>query len=253
MHRTVRALSVAVLAGAALVIAGPTVSAAPADGASPGTVRPGAGPTASVPCEALTGLVPDIPDDTPPAFADGTAQCDEGQGKGQGQGQGQGETPGLAPGQRDESGAGQGERQDSGAGQETGQWQEPGAGQETTGQGREQGQGQGQGQRPGQGQEQGRECEDSHGSACSGEHGCRDEDGGNGNGYDGDNGGNGYNGGKGDDGDCGRATEQGGVAAGTGGSFDDSVPALVAGGVLIAASCGGAVYRLSGRRRPVDG
>lgn len=38
-----------------------------------------------------------------------------------------------------------------------------------------------------------------------------------------------------------------GVRAGGGGAFTDSVPALVAGGVLIAAAAGGAVYRL--RRR----
>ncbi|MET7575669.1 hypothetical protein ABZT04_45650 [Streptomyces sp. NPDC005492] len=40
-----------------------------------------------------------------------------------------------------------------------------------------------------------------------------------------------------------------GVRAGEGGTFTDSVPALVAGGVLIAAACGGAVYRLR-RRTP---
>jgi hypothetical protein len=42
---------------------------------------------------------------------------------------------------------------------------------------------------------------------------------------------------------------QGGVEAGAGGTFNDSVPALVIGGVLIVAACAGAVYRLSGRRR----
>ncbi|MGW5466891.1 hypothetical protein [Streptomyces chartreusis] len=47
--------------------------------------------------------------------------------------------------------------------------------------------------------------------------------------------------------DCGGATDQHGVQAGTGGTFTDSVPALVAGGVLIAGAFGGAAYRL--RRR----
>lgn len=47
--------------------------------------------------------------------------------------------------------------------------------------------------------------------------------------------------------DCGSATDQHGVQAGTGGTFTDSVPALVAGGVLIAGAFGGAAYRL--RRR----
>ncbi|MEU6302374.1 hypothetical protein [Streptomyces chartreusis] len=47
--------------------------------------------------------------------------------------------------------------------------------------------------------------------------------------------------------DCAGATDQHGVQAGTGGTFTDSVPALVAGGVLIAGAFGGAAYRL--RRR----
>ncbi|MFG3198547.1 hypothetical protein ACGFYT_20725 [Streptomyces sp. NPDC048208] len=40
-----------------------------------------------------------------------------------------------------------------------------------------------------------------------------------------------------------------GVQAGAGGTFTDSVPALVAGGTLIAAAAAGAGYRLYGRRR----
>ncbi|AZP21388.1 hypothetical protein EJC51_38120 [Streptomyces aquilus] len=45
------------------------------------------------------------------------------------------------------------------------------------------------------------------------------------------------------------APVQRGVHAGTGGAFTDSVPALVAGGVLIAGALGGAVYRVR-RRTP---
>jgi hypothetical protein len=45
------------------------------------------------------------------------------------------------------------------------------------------------------------------------------------------------------------APVQRGVQAGTGGAFTDSVPALVAGGVLIAGALGGAVYRVR-RRAP---
>ncbi|WP_405728384.1 hypothetical protein OG885_08325 [Streptomyces sp. NBC_00028] len=45
------------------------------------------------------------------------------------------------------------------------------------------------------------------------------------------------------------APVQRGVHAGTGGAFTDSVPALVAGGVLIAGALGGAVYRVR-RRSP---
>jgi hypothetical protein len=52
---------------------------------------------------------------------------------------------------------------------------------------------------------------------------------------------------------CGAAaTIQRGVRAGEGGTFTDSVPALVAGGVLIAGAFGGAVYRLR-RRTPTPG
>ncbi|WP_432156405.1 hypothetical protein [Streptomyces sp. bgisy153] len=46
---------------------------------------------------------------------------------------------------------------------------------------------------------------------------------------------------------CGKAPVQRGVHAGQGGAFTDSVPALVAGGVLIAGALGAAVHRL--RRR----
>ncbi|MFF1719483.1 hypothetical protein [Streptomyces sviceus] len=49
---------------------------------------------------------------------------------------------------------------------------------------------------------------------------------------------------------CGTAVVQRPVRAGQGGSFSDSVPALVTGGLLIAAAAGGAVYRLR-RKAPV--
>ncbi|MFF9767976.1 hypothetical protein ACF1GT_15375 [Streptomyces sp. NPDC014636] len=51
----------------------------------------------------------------------------------------------------------------------------------------------------------------------------------------------------------GHAAVQHGVAAGQGGSFDDSVPALATGGALIAAACAGAGYRVYGRLRPTGG
>ncbi|MEV7982961.1 hypothetical protein [Streptomyces sp. NPDC086519] len=52
----------------------------------------------------------------------------------------------------------------------------------------------------------------------------------------------------GDDGSCAAGGLQHGVAAGDGGAYDTSVPALVAGGMLIAAACCGAAYRLWGGR-----
>lgn len=48
---------------------------------------------------------------------------------------------------------------------------------------------------------------------------------------------------------CGGATAEHGVRAGSGGTFGDSVPALVAGGVLIAGACGAAAHRLRLRLR----
>lgn len=43
---------------------------------------------------------------------------------------------------------------------------------------------------------------------------------------------------------CGSAPVQHGVEAGEGGTFTDSVPALVMGGILIAGAMGAAAYRL---------
>ncbi|MFE0415455.1 hypothetical protein [Streptomyces tendae] len=52
---------------------------------------------------------------------------------------------------------------------------------------------------------------------------------------------------------CTGGTAEHGVQAGTGGTFGDSVPALVAGGVLIAGACGAAAHRLRLRLRGQDG
>ncbi|MER6287737.1 hypothetical protein [Streptomyces sviceus] len=51
---------------------------------------------------------------------------------------------------------------------------------------------------------------------------------------------------------CGTAVVQRPVRAGQGGSFSDSVPALVTGGLLIAAAAGGAVYRLRRKAPATD-
>ncbi|MFJ6071797.1 hypothetical protein ACIQFU_13305 [Streptomyces sp. NPDC093065] len=52
---------------------------------------------------------------------------------------------------------------------------------------------------------------------------------------------------------CGGAKAEHGVQAGAGGSFGDSVPALVAGGLLIAGACAAAAHRLRLRLRGEDG
>ncbi|MFI9804767.1 hypothetical protein ACIHEJ_10435 [Streptomyces sp. NPDC052301] len=51
---------------------------------------------------------------------------------------------------------------------------------------------------------------------------------------------------------CAPAGVEHGVQAGQGGSYDPSIPALVAGGVLITIACAAAGYRLYGRRRSSD-
>ncbi|GHA79783.1 hypothetical protein GCM10010330_37090 [Streptomyces tendae] len=52
---------------------------------------------------------------------------------------------------------------------------------------------------------------------------------------------------------CTGGTAEHGVQAGTGGTFGDSVPALVAGGLLIAGACGAAAHRLRLRLRGENG
>ncbi|WP_446035321.1 hypothetical protein [Streptomyces olivaceus] len=52
---------------------------------------------------------------------------------------------------------------------------------------------------------------------------------------------------------CQGGTAEHGVHAGAGGSLSGSVPALVAGGVLIAGACGAAAHRLRLRLRGADG
>ncbi|MET8457106.1 hypothetical protein [Streptomyces parvulus] len=52
---------------------------------------------------------------------------------------------------------------------------------------------------------------------------------------------------------CGDVPAEHGVRAGAGGTFGDSVPALVAGGVLIAGACAAAAHRLRLRLRGEDG
>ncbi|OIJ87684.1 hypothetical protein [Streptomyces monashensis] len=56
-----------------------------------------------------------------------------------------------------------------------------------------------------------------------------------------------------EDDDCAPVGVQHGVEAGQGGSFTGSVPALVAGGILVAVACAGAGHRLYGDRRAAAG
>ncbi|MDQ0717398.1 hypothetical protein QFZ55_006850 [Streptomyces luteogriseus] len=72
MRRSLHALSVAVLAGSALVGFAPAVSAEPAAEVSPATVQPGGTLTVSVSCDPTGGPPPDTIDATSQAFDEGT-------------------------------------------------------------------------------------------------------------------------------------------------------------------------------------
>jgi hypothetical protein len=72
MRRTRHALSVAVLAGTALAGFAPVVSAEPAAEVSPATVEPGGTLTISVSCDPTGGKPPDSIDATSQAFDEGT-------------------------------------------------------------------------------------------------------------------------------------------------------------------------------------
>ncbi|SMQ20138.1 hypothetical protein SAMN06272771_6560 [Streptomyces sp. Ag82_O1-12] len=72
MRRSLHALSVAVLAGSALVGFAPVVSAEPAAEVGPATVQPGGTLTVSVSCDPTGGPPPDSIDATSEAFDEGT-------------------------------------------------------------------------------------------------------------------------------------------------------------------------------------
>ncbi|MEV1076675.1 hypothetical protein AB0I98_00195 [Streptomyces sp. NPDC050211] len=74
MRRTVRALSVAALAGMLPVIAAAAVFADPAAEVSPGQVGPGGSITVSVSCDPLEGPAPASVEAVSPAFEEGTVQ-----------------------------------------------------------------------------------------------------------------------------------------------------------------------------------
>ncbi|MCF2537406.1 hypothetical protein K6168_17300 [Streptomyces sp. FB2] len=74
MRRTVRALSVAALAGAALGTGVQAALADPTAEVGPATVTPGESVTVSVTCDPVDGTVPDTLDAVSQAFEDGTVQ-----------------------------------------------------------------------------------------------------------------------------------------------------------------------------------
>lgn len=74
MRRTVRALSVAALAGVVLGFAASAVFAEPTAEVSPGSASPGGSVTISVSCDPLDGTAPATLDATSQAFEEGTVE-----------------------------------------------------------------------------------------------------------------------------------------------------------------------------------
>ncbi|MEV6957885.1 hypothetical protein AB0M97_01505 [Streptomyces sp. NPDC051207] len=209
MRRTARALSVAVLTGVAL--GGPTavVRADPAAEVSPATVQPGGSVTVSVSCDPGEGPAPQTLEATSDAFADGVAELR------------------LVPGNDDDvtgsayrgtariASAAELDAGPTGGGPDSA-WTVDGTCPAPPGAEGKQWSatftvtlGGGASTAP----PSSRPCPEHHAKPCGG------------------------------------AVIQRGVRAGGGGAFTDSVPALAAGGVFIAAAVGGAVYRLR-RKRP---
>ncbi|NUR02151.1 MAG: hypothetical protein HOY79_38145 [Streptomyces sp.] len=229
MPRTARVLSVAALAGATLGFA----SAAYADSAAeagPSSVSPGGSVTVSVACEATGGPPPATLDAVSqaharsgnPARVDGTCATAPGtKGKtssaatrvNRGDG-----SDGAGPGESGSDGGPVGDNSGGGRGDDGGGG--GGRGDNGGGEGADLGGGAVGGGDVGDGHDQGRPCTGQDSDSCGGA-GMQ-----NGHEHDPQNG------------------MQHGVEAGAGGTYSDSVPALVAGGLLIACALGAATYRL---------
>ncbi|MDT7840037.1 hypothetical protein [Streptomyces justiciae] len=198
MRRTVRALSVVVVAGAAFGGVVPVAFAEPAAEVSPATAEPGGSVTVSVSCEAVGGAAPATIEAASQAFDEGAVQLQR------------------VPG-NDDAAAGaayRGTARIASAGDygDDSAWTVDGTCPAAAG---------------AQGKPWSATFDVSGGSG--GGHSCTEP--------------------RVEPCASTSAPVQRGVHAGTGGAFTDSVPALVAGGVLIAGALGGAVYRVR-RRAP---
>jgi hypothetical protein len=198
MRRTVRALSVVVLAGAALGGGVPVALADPAAELSPATVEAGGSVTVSVACDPVGADAPATIEATSQAFDEGTVQLQRVAGNDDAAG---------GPAYRGAARvATEGEYEDDSA------WTVDGTCPAAAG---AQGKPWSATFDVTRGGDAGHSCTEPRVEPCA----------------------------------SASAPVQRGVHAGTGGAFTDSVPALVAGGVLIAGALGGAVYRVR-RRTP---
>ncbi|MFI6370322.1 hypothetical protein [Streptomyces sp. NPDC050546] len=219
MRRSLHALSVAVLAGSALAGFAPAVFAEPAAEVSPATVEPGGTLTVSVSCDPTGGPPPDTIDATSQAFDDGTVPLRRVTGNDDKvSGPAYRGTARIASAENFEG--------DPDALGEDSAWTVDGTCPAAPG---------------GQGKEWSATFTVAHGGGghhkpshrpthrpthkpCPESHHAHDTE-------------------------CGGAVIQRGVRAGDGGAFSDSVPALVAGGLLIAGAFGAAAHRLRDRER----
>ncbi|MDQ1014982.1 hypothetical protein [Streptomyces afghaniensis] len=260
MRRTRYALSVAVLAGSALVGFAPVVSAEPAAEVGPATVEPGGTVTISVSCDPTGGPPPDSIDATSQAFDEGTVPLNKVTGNDdEVSGPAYRGTARIAPaenfeGDPDALGEDSAWTVDgtcpAAPGGEGTPWSatftvahgggdhkpshqpthEP-AHQPCPDEPRDEAGGEPRDEAGGEPRDEaGGEPRDEAGGEAGGE--PRDEAGGEPRHHSTE---------------CGGAVVQRGVRAGDGGAFSDSVPALVAGGVLIAGAFGAAVHRLRNR------
>lgn len=281
MRRTARALSVAALAGVVLGFAASAVFAEPAAGVSPGSVSPGGSVTVAVTCDPAGGAAPATLDATSQAFEEGTVALKRVSGNdGKSAGPAYRGTARIPPaenfeGDPDAVGSDSAWTVDgtcpAAAGGEGKPWsatftvaRDSGGGTGGKDTGKDGGEAGGEEGGEGGGEDGGTGGWDGgQGGIDGGQGGLEGVEGGGRRGTEG--GGGGTEGGSGgtDGGgrhcadshsgmtgpgkaetDCAEEAGHHGVRAGSGGTFTDSVPALVAGGLLIASAAGGAVYRL---------
>ncbi|WP_406441242.1 hypothetical protein OHB14_19905 [Streptomyces sp. NBC_01613] len=230
MRRTARVLSVAALASATLGFAASAAYADPAAEVSPSTVSPGGSVTVSVSCESTGGQAPATIDATSEAFDEGIVQLQQVPGsEEEGSGTAYRGTARISPADDVEADG------PDAAGQDSGGWTVDGTCPAAPG---------------GKGKAWSAKFQANHGGGGGGDGLGSGLGSGVGSGV-----GNGLGSGVGGGGEsrpcaepdadsCGSAPVQHGVQAGEGGTFTDSVPALVIGGILIAGAMGAAGYRL---------
>ncbi|MCX5561948.1 hypothetical protein [Streptomyces sp. NBC_00038] len=232
MRRTARVLSATALAGVALGAAASAASADPAAEVTPGSVEPGGTVTISVTCDAIGGAPPDFIDANSKGFEEGKVQLRRVAGNDEGAGSdgsvaaaaAYSGTARIPPGENPDSG-GAGENPDVGGGA---------VGPDSGG--------------AGVGPDSGGAPENEWGvdGVCPVAPGGREKQ------WTAK-----YTVARG------TATARGtverpapvqrGVRAGEGGTFSDSLPALITGGVLITGALGAAVYRLRNKDASADG